>query len=77
MRRFHLSSLALVVLILAAMLGGIFNNALSVFLGAMGLLCWFATAKARGGSVLMGILAVCGSLLLAAVLAAVFRGVNP
>jgi hypothetical protein len=47
---------------------------LSIFFVILAVRSWIATGHAKGGSVALGVTAVCGWILVVAVVAAAFRG---
>jgi hypothetical protein len=70
--QFRLGTIGVCVLAGAVMLSGVINNAISGLCVLMSLVCWFAAIKTNGG-VLLGLLATCGWLFLAALVAVAFR----
>lgn len=72
--RITFSGLALLVLFGTILLSGVLNNVLSVGAAAMAVVCWLAASKAGRGATGIGLVAVCGWLLIAAVIATAFRG---
>ncbi|WP_425616539.1 hypothetical protein NA78x_000187 [Anatilimnocola sp. NA78] len=71
--QFGFSTIALLCVVIGLGLSGLLNNPLSCFLVVMALICWFATTKVRDGSWALGVIAVCGWLFLAALIAFMFR----
>jgi hypothetical protein len=71
--QYRLSTLALVTTLIAIYLGGVLNNPLSLFFVLLALATWMATHQVRGQYVIYGLVAVCGWLLAAAIIASAFR----
>lgn len=68
-----LSTVALLLLVGSILMSGVLNNTLSVIAVGMAVVSWLAVAKAGPGSTALGLIAVCGWLFLAAVMATAFR----
>jgi len=70
--QYQLSNVGLLLLAVAVVLGGVVNNTLSALCVLMSFVCWFAVIKTDRG-LLLGLLAACGWLFVAAVIATAFQ----